>query len=78
MGSNMKNRKTRLVGFLLGLLAVVGSVIGIIAWFLTEASSINTLTLMITVASIGAITCGIHISKSPSSPQKPISLARWG
>lgn len=66
----MKNRKTRLIGFLLGILAVVVSVFGIIAWFLTEASSINTLTLMIVIASIGAITCGFHISKSTSPTQK--------
>lgn len=66
----MKNRKTRLIGFLLGLLAVVGSVIGIIAWFLTESSSVNTLTLMIVIASMGAITCGFHISKSTSSTPK--------
>ncbi|MDR7346150.1 hypothetical protein J2S62_000407 [Enteractinococcus fodinae] len=66
----MKSRRTRLIGFLLGLFAVLVSVFGSIAWFLTEASSTNTLTMMIVIASFGAITCGFHIWNSISSNQK--------
>ena len=52
----MMDHKTSLVGFFLGLLAVVTSAFGITVWFLTEASSTTTLTLMIVIATFGVIT----------------------
>lgn len=64
------DHKTSLVGFFLGLLAVVTSAFGITVWFLTEASSTTTLTLMIVIATFGVITCGFHIWNRTSPTQK--------
>ena len=63
----MRAQKTSWLGFFLGLFAIAASVFGIVAWLLTEASSIITLTLMILIASFGIITCGLHIWNRTSS-----------
>jgi len=63
----MKDHKTSLIGFFLGLFAVVAGAFGVTAWFLTEASSITTLTLLVVVTAFGIITCAFHIWNRTSS-----------
>lgn len=67
MEGKTKAHKTSLIGFFLGMFAVVAGAFGVTTWFLTEASSTTTLTLMILIASFGIITCGLHIWNRTSS-----------
>ena len=66
----MRAQKTSWLGFFLGLFAIAASVFGIVAWLLTEASSIITLTLMILIAAFGVITCAFHVWNKTSSHSK--------
>lgn len=66
----MRAQTTSRLGFFLGFFAIAASVFGIVAWLLTEASSITTLTLMILIAAFGVITCAFHVWNKTSSHSK--------
>ena len=63
----MKAHKTSLIGFFLGLFAVITGAFGVTTWFLTEASSITTLMLLIVITVFGIVTCGFHVWNKTSS-----------
>jgi hypothetical protein len=66
----MKDHKTSLIGFFLGLSAVVAGAFGGITWLLTEAASITTLILLIVITAFGIVTCGFHVWNKTSSNHK--------
>src|SRR5699024_6212827 len=67
MEGKMKDHKTSLVGFFLGLFAVITGAFGVTTWFLTEASSITTLMLLIVITVFGLGSCSVHLWNKTSS-----------
>lgn len=59
----MSERRYRasVIGFILGLAAIVISAFGIAAWFISEATSTTTLTLLVVTAVIGVVACAFHL-----------------
>src|SRR5699024_12487028 len=69
MEGKMKDHKTSLVGFFLGLFAVITGAFGVTTWFLTEASAITTLMLLNVITVFGIVTSPFHVwNKTSSKP----------